>query len=273
MVTLFRRGSVYWVQFRKAGQRVRESLRTENKKLAEELRRRRSAELEAERFGLVRASPVAAVVRPEPLPEPEPPPVASVESIPRPRLPERDPRFLSLDQFDELLRAVAGDHVEGLVATAVFAGLRREELCWLTWDDLELDLEPGILRVRAKTVGGESWQPKTKRDRKVPVNSRLRAALVAHRAKARRAGVPWIFPSPEGKRWDPDHVSRHLRAVLARSGLPWNLLELRHTFGSQLARKGVSLLKIAKLMGNSPAIASKHYINLVPEEMGSDVEF
>lgn len=362
MVTLFRRGSVYWVQFRKNGQRVRESLRTENKKLAEELRRRRSAELEAERFGLVRASPVAGVVRPEPLPEPEPPPVASVESIradyaawssahkrpktilndsarlatffatvtgkplgqistadverfltreamkgrqpatllrhreilhafwrwavrqghvvtnvvspiPRPRLPERDPRFLSLDQIDELLRAVAGDHVEGLVATAVFAGLRREELCWLTWDDLELDLEPGILRVRAKTVAGESWQPKTKRDRKVPVNLRLRAALVAHRAKAKRAGVPWMFPSPEGKRWDPDNVSRHLRAVLARSGLPWNLLELRHTFGSQLARKGVSLLKIAKLMGNSPAIASKHYINLVPEEMGSDVEF
>lgn len=60
---------------------------------------------------------------------------------------------------------------------------------------------------------------------------------------------------------------------LKRHNLQWNLLELRHTFGSQLARKGVSLLKIAKLMGNSPAIASWHYINLVPEEIAGDVEF
>ena len=48
---------------------------------------------------------------------------------------------------------------------------------------------------------------------------------------------------------------------------------LRHTFGSQLARKGMSLLKIARLMGNSPLIASKHYINLAPEEMADEVAF
>jgi len=35
----------------------------------------------------------------------------------------------------------------------------------------------------------------------------------------------------------------------------------------------VSLLKIARLMGNSPFMASKHYINLMPEEMGDDVAF
>jgi len=88
-----------------------------------------------------------------------------VAPIPRPRLPERDPRFLSLDQVDELLKTVDGHRVAPVVATAVFAGLRREELCWLTWDDLELDCEPAILRVRAKTVASESWQPKTRRDR------------------------------------------------------------------------------------------------------------
>jgi site-specific recombinase XerD len=76
-----------------------------------------------------------------------------------------------------------------------------------------------------------------------------------------------------GCRWDPDNLSRAFRAVSKAKELPWNLLELRHTFGSQLARKGVSLLKIAKLMGNLPAIAARHYINLVPEEMADDVAF
>ena len=136
-----------------------------------------------------------------------------------------------------------------------------------------MDLEPGILRVRAKTVNGDSWQPKTKRDRKVPVSGRLREVLVKHRDTMKRPKSVWLFESPRGCRWDPDNLSAHFRALLNAAGLPWNLLELRHTFGSQLARKGVSLLKIAKLMGNSPGIASRHYSNLVPEEMAADVEF
>ena len=101
----------------------------------------------------------------------------------------------------------------------------------------------------------------------------LLALLTAHREKWRGRGCSWLFASLDGRRWDPDNLSREIRALLKRHNLPWNLLELRHTFGSQLARKGVSLLKIAKLMGNSPAIASRHYINLVPEEMAGDVEF
>ena len=60
---------------------------------------------------------------------------------------------------------------------------------------------------------------------------------------------------------------------MEKAGLPWNFLDLRHTFGSQLAQKGVSLYKISKLMGNSPEICSRHYARLVPEEMHEDVEF
>lgn len=65
----------------------------------------------------------------------------------------------------------------------------------------------------------------------------------------------------------------HDPAELARCGLPQNRLELRRTFRSQLARRGVSLRKLAKRMANSPVIATMHYINLVPEEMALDVEF
>ena len=37
--------------------------------------------------------------------------------------------------------------------------------------------------------------------------------------------------------------------------------------------KGVSLYKIATLMGNSPEICRRHYAALVPEAMGDAVEF
>lgn len=192
-----------------------------------------------------------------------------VSDVPRPAIPQRDPRFLSLDQVEKLLEVVERDRIAPLVATLVFAGLRREEVCWLTWNDLQLRFKPPVLKVRSKTVGDESWMPKTRRDRTIPISPKL----MEHLRKVGKNGTPWVFTSLQGCRWDPDNLSKRYRRILKKAGLPWNFLDLRHTFGSQLAMKGVSLIKIAQLMGNSPEIARRHYIQLIPEELAVDVVF
>jgi integrase len=192
------------------------------------------------------------------------------------RYTERAPeiRFLTLRQVGEQLDALSENlQLQAMVATLIYAGLRREELLWLTHDDLDLSAGThGLIRVRAKTIGGESWQPKTKRNRAVPVSSRLRLYLDKWRLKSAEAST-WLFPSPNGKRWDADNFSQDLRAANERVKLVWGCLDFRHTFGSQLAMKGESLYKIATLMGNSPEICRRHYAALVPEEMADSVEF
>lgn len=182
-------------------------------------------------------------------------------------------RFLTLAQIDEQLSALdANVQLQAMVALLIFAGVRREELLWLRCEDVDLSAGThGLLRIRAKTVDGESWQPKTKRNRAVPVNSRLRHYLDKWRLKGSKS--EWLFPSPHGKRWDADNFSADLRSVNESSKLPWGCLDFRHTFGSQLAMKGESLFKIATLMGNSPEICRRHYAALVPEAMSDSVEF
>ena len=59
-----------------------------------------------------------------------------------------------------------------------------------------------------------------------------------------------------------DIVGISPRPTMSVRGLVLHLL--RHTFGSQLVRKVVLLLKIARLMGNSPLIASKYYFENCP---------
>ncbi len=194
-----------------------------------------------------------------------------VSNVPRPRIPDRDIRYLNLRQIDAALKAVAGNIVEPLVATAIYAGLRREELCWLMWEDLALATDKPLLRVRAKTVGKESWMPKTRKNRTVPISRTLHPYLA--RQSLRRGKSPWVFPSPWKQRWNPDNLSSHLRPLLAEAQLAWSFLDFRHTFGSQLAQRGVSLYKISELMGNSPEIARRHYARLLPEEMHAEVEF
>ncbi|MCY2928072.1 MAG: tyrosine-type recombinase/integrase, partial [Planctomycetota bacterium] len=71
----------------------------------------------------------------------------------------------------------------------------------------------------------------------------------------------------------PDNFSQELRQANTAAGLPWHCLDFRHTFGTHLAQKGVSLYKIAELMGNSPDICRRHYAALCPEKMHDVVEF
>ncbi len=192
-------------------------------------------------------------------------------------------RFLTLPRIDEQLAALAyKPQLRAMVATLIYAGLRREELVWLTLDDIDFSRRHGghgVIRVRAKTIGGRSWQPKTKRNRAVPISSALRAILDNYSPRATTHPAlnenfrGWFFPSPDGKWWDPDNFSHDLRAANAEAGLRWSSLDYRHAFGSHLAQNGVSLYKISTLMGNSPEICRRHYAALVPETMAAEVEF
>ncbi|MFB3893970.1 MAG: tyrosine-type recombinase/integrase [Phycisphaerae bacterium] len=180
-----------------------------------------------------------------------------------------DITFLKLDEIDAQLKALREDAtIHGMVAVYIYAGLRREEAVWLTHEDV--DLKNRLLRIRAKTIDDEFWQPKTKRNRVVPISDALFAILTAYQAPHE---CLWFFPSPNGKRWDVDNFSQDLAKLNKTHNLGWSCLDFRHTFGSQLAQKGESLYKISTLMGNSPEICRKHYAALIPEEMAEVVEF
>lgn len=182
-------------------------------------------------------------------------------------------RFLNIEEIVHQLEVLRGNPVlHAMVATYIYAGLRREEAIWLTLEDVDLAAgTPGVIRVRAKTVDGEYWEPKTKTNRVVPVSRALRQVLDGYSRS--RAISPWYFPSPKGKRWDPDNFSQTLRVINRAAGLPWSCLDYRHTFGSNLAMKGASLYKISALMGNSPEICRRHYAALLPESLIASVEF
>jgi len=178
-------------------------------------------------------------------------------------------RFLTIDEITKELDALKDyTTLHTIVATLIYAGLRRSEALWLTVDDVDLDKR--LVYVRAKLVNGEYWQPKTKRNRTVPISSALHEILARYNPE--RQG-PWFFPSTRGFRWDPDNFSQDLREINHSCDLDWSSLDFRHTFGSHLAQKGESLYKIAELMGNSPEICRRHYAALVPEKMHDVVEF
>jgi integrase len=83
----------------------------------------------------------------------------------------------------------------------------------------------------------------------------------------------WLFPSPKGRRWDCDNFSAALRRAQHGCAREWSCLDFRHTFASHLAKKGVSIFKIAKLLGNTVPICERHYAHLSPAGLADEVEF
>ncbi len=197
-------------------------------------------------------------------------PAAVVERF---KEPAPEIRYLDLPQIDEQLSAFHKSlQIQAMVATLIYAGLRRAELLWLTHDDVRLiNGGQGVILVCAKSVYGEFWQPKTKQNRAIPISTALRTFLNLY--SRCHSTSQWYFPSPTGARWDEDNFSARLREQNRSFGLNWTCLDYRHTFGSQLAQKGLSLFKISSLMGNSPQICRKHYSVLDNYALSGDISF
>ncbi len=182
--------------------------------------------------------------------------------------------YMDIPEIRAQLEALRSDvQLQTMVAVYIFAGLRRAEALWLTCEDVDLAAgRHGMLRVRAKTLQGKYWQPKTGINRAVPVSSALRPYLDRYAQHADPLRL-WYFPSPKGTRYDEDNFSCRLRWANRGAGLSWCCKVYRHTFGTHLAMKGESLYKISELMGNSPEICRRHYAAMRPESLIESVEF
>lgn len=197
-------------------------------------------------------------------------PASKVRRLPEP---QHEIVFLSREEITRQLDALQDkSQLQAMVATYIFAGVRREELLWLR----TMDIDPskgtyGVIHIREKRVGEEKWGPKTRQNRIVPISRELHQILANYHPKKTSYG--WLFPSPEGHRWNPENFSADLRQANLAQGLAWTCLHFRHTFGSHLAMKGESLFKISKLMGNSPEICRRHYASLSPESLYDCVDF
>ena len=148
--------------------------------------------------------------------------------------------YLDLAEVDTQLEALANKAptLQAIAATYIYAGLRREELCWLQVKDVDFsDGYNGVIRVRAKTIGDEFWEPKTKVNRVMPISNALKAHLDSYEAP--KGKNCWYFQTPaERCRWDPDNLSGVLHAANEKVGLKWTSLDFRHTSGLSWHPKG-----------------------------------
>lgn len=140
---------------------------------------------------------------------------------------------------------------------AISLGLRRGEVCGLSWGDVDLE-DMSVSVLRSYDVYGNLKSPKTAAGvRLLPLSPEVAGALRRHREAQEARGLDVAPESPvvlngPGERLKPDTMGWWWRRDRAGLGLEgWKLHELRHSYLTMLAVAGVHPKVMQELAGHS----------------------
>lgn len=170
------------------------------------------------------------------------------------RVPKQDGKPIVSKEELEKVMGPAPEWLRVLLLTGYYTGGRRTEMLSLRWAH-DVDFEMGEI-VYTITKDNEI--------RRVPTGKVLLSALRAWRLKCQSE---WVFPhEKDATRHIGHNVDRDLADAIEAAGITerWTLHRLRHTFITNLFRRGESVALVMQLTGHSnPNVLIKTYAHVM----------
>ena len=221
---------------------------------------------------------------------------------------QKQKEALTPEQQKILLDAVKGLPVELFCYLGLYAGLRREEICALQWDCVDLNEKAPYIRVRRACRWVNNSQPEVSDVlksasawRTVPLPAPLANILSAEQERLRVAQTPlegrFVICREDGRPWTYQTLRAAWSAVRARSTADGKKIGespfrhpdvvvsmdfsvsphiLRHTYITRLILGGMDLKRVQYLAGHSSAkITLDIYTTVMghePEDLIADVQ-
>ena len=155
--------------------------------------------------------------------------------------------------------------LKDVILLAVSTGMRRGELCNLTWS--MVDLDSGFIHLR----NTESFQTKSGNERSIPLLADGLEVITRLRSEHPDAQPTDPVLTTNGSSPLPaTYVSKQFKLFVRLAGLDEriSLHNLRHTCASWLAMKGIPMGMISKLLGHSStAITEEFYAHFTNESI------
>ena len=182
-----------------------------------------------------------------------------VENVPVVRLAREDTRSRRLQpgEAERLLEAALG--LRDIIIAALETGMRRGEILSLQWHQVRFSPRAELFLTAAKT--------KTKRDRRIPISSVLRAILERRRLDPAGEPIPfdgYVFGDEIGRR--RGSIEKAWRLTLKRANRTTPKIEdlhfhdLRREAGSRWMDAGIPLATIQRWLGHSNVAQTSTYL-------------
>lgn len=151
-----------------------------------------------------------------------------------------------------------------MVRVAAYAGLRIGVLLALRWGDV--DFAGSALTVSRAISAGVLSSTKSGKVRRVPLADQAAAALErTSRREHFTSAADLVFCNALGRSLDDSALRRRYRRVQRAIGArALRFHDLRHTFGSLLASRGVDVVSIQAAMGHSAITTTSRYLHARP---------
>jgi integrase len=173
--------------------------------------------------------------------------LACAPKVPMAVLEERDPRWLTRQQFQQLVKLLP-KHTADMARFAVATGLRRGNITGLTWDNV--DLKGRVVTVQASQAKGKRGIAVPLNDEAVAVLKRWRGKHETHVFVFRKKPVYQVAT----RKW------REAVKAIGQEGLRFH--DLRHTWASWQAQAGTPAYAIRELGGWATEAMVRRYSHL-----------
>jgi integrase/recombinase XerD len=175
------------------------------------------------------------------------------------------PRHLENEEEDALVAAVNATGTlrdQTMITLLLHTGLRAQELCTLTRQQIHLGKRTGMLRITGKR----------KKVREVPLNTTARSVLNQYLETLPQECL-YLFPSEKTHHALTGRALGHLVTKYAIQAQVTDLSphDLRHRFGYRMAEV-VPLHRLAQIMGHDSLDTTMLYIRGTKQDLQQDVE-
>lgn len=197
------------------------------------------------------------------------------QGLKAPRFPRVEPKARSADECRRILDAAehypwASTYTRSLavaiLATMLYAGLRRGEVVRLRYADIDRDNGTILVREGKGAYGG--------RDRRAYISEDLDAVLHRYVRERKRRGYVGaeFFVSPKtGAGISVEGLQRVIRIVRRASGVPFSAHMLRHSFVTHLLHKGVPLHVVSRLAGHRQLTTTMGYAAIFEKDLADGI--
>ena len=157
-------------------------------------------------------------------------------------------KILDREEIDRLIRNSC-DHLKGIIILALNTGMRKGEILYLRWNDVDFDKLFIFIKTSKSGVA-----------RKVPMN-----AMVVESLKKIKRESDYVFCNPKTKERIKD-VKTAFKAACRRAGInDLRFHDLRHTAATYMVTGGVDLVTVAEILGHADIKMTMRYAHPTPE--------
>ena len=199
-----------------------------------------------------------------------------------PRMEKKEIKPLDDAAIAAFLQAIRGHRFEAVYLTMLFTGMRRGEVCGLTWDCVDLERGTILINKQLQNVAGKPGEfvlvsTKNSKGRTITAAASVVEVLKKHRTQQRldqlRAGPMWqetgfVFCNEIGERLSPNTVYHNYKRLVASIGIPEaRLHDLRHSYAVAALRAGDDIKTVQGNLGHHAAAFTLDVYGHVTEEM------